>query len=229
MQNPDISWYGLDFNNIDVVTMYGGEPFYMKQSKQLTAELTANPSNKILQYFTNGTILPDDETLSLWKQIKKLILIVSIDGYKEDNDYFRHGSKWDEVESALHYYISEGHKHNWDIRISTLINIYNVDCLDILHNWLINNGINESSVLYNLCIIPQELDIRNLPQEYKNNIIEKYKTINLPEHIKNLVINQLNQQPNISFIASVALSNKLDDIRNQSNPNLELQKYINEY
>ena len=227
LQNPDIDWYNLDFSEIDIVTMYGGEPFYMKQSNQLTNKIKTNPSKKILQYFTNGSILPNTETLDLWKQIRKLILFVSIDGYNTDNDYFRYGSKWKDIEKNLKYYISEGEKYKWDIKISTLINIYNVDRLDILHSWLIDNGIDENAIMYNLCIIPQELDIRNLPQEYKNSIIEKYKTINLPRHIKNLVINQLQQEPIISFIATSAFSKKLDDIRKQSNPNLTLQQYIN--
>ena len=229
LQNPDIDWYNLDFSEIDIVTMYGGEPFYMKQSNQLTNKIKTNPSKKILQYFTNGSILPNTETLDLWKQIRKLILFVSIDGYNTDNDYFRYGSKWKDVKKNLKYYISEGEKYKWDIKISTLINMYNVDRLDILHNWLIDNGIDENAIMYNLCIVPQELDIRNLPQEYKNSIIKKYKTINLPEHIKKLVVGQLQQEPNISFIATSAFSNKLDEIRNQSNTNVELNKYINAY
>ena len=222
LQNPDLSWYELNFNDIDVITMYGGEPFYMKQSKQLTHSIKHSPSNKVLQYFTNGAILPDADTLDLWKNIRKLILFVSIDGYAEENDYFRYGSKWNTIEKNLKYYIAEGEKYGWDIKISTLINIHNVDRLDVLHSWLMEQGINSDAILYNLCIIPLELDIRNLPQEYKDTIIKKYKTINLPPHTKNLVINQLNQEPNISFIAVSAFSKKLDEIRNQINPNINL-------
>ena len=33
----------------------------------------------------------------------------------------------------------------------------------------------------------------------------------VPEHIKKLVVGQLQQEPNISFIATSAFSNKLDD------------------
>ena len=226
LQNPDLSWYELNFNDIDVITMYGGEPFYMKQSDQLTTEIKDYSSNKVLQYFTNGSILPKNETLELWKCIKKLILFISIDGYGTDNDYFRYGSKWNDIEKNLTYYVTEGEKYGWDIKISTLINIHNVDRLDVLHNWLIDQGIKQDAIMYNLCIIPQELDIRNLPQEYKDTIIKRYRTINLPQHIKNLVINQLNQEPSISFIAMSAFNKKLDVIRNQINPNALIAKML---
>ena len=230
LQNSKLDEFGFDFSDIDFITMYGGEPFYMKQNDELT-ELVKNDVNisrKILQYFTNGMILPSDATFEIWKSIKKLHLIVSIDSYGIENDYFRYGSKWNIIEDNLHLYIAESKKYNWELRISTLINIYNVHNLDVLHNWLIDQGIDENNIDYNLAIYPQELDIRNLPQEYKDLILKKYNNIELPQPLINMVTNQLNNEPNIDFIASGAFSNKLDEIRNESNPITELKVYMNE-
>lgn len=232
LQNSKLDEFGFDFDKIDFITMYGGEPFYMKQNNELT-EVIKNDKNKnigdkILQYFTNGMILPSDDTFEMWKKIKKLHLIVSIDSFGEENDYFRHGSKWDVIEENLKLYISESKKYNWELRISTLINIYNVKSLDVLHNWLIDQGIIEGNIDYNLCIYPQELDIRNLPQEYKNSILDKYKSIKLPPMLINMITNQLNSEPNIDFLASSAFSKKLDEIRSETNPITSLQVYMDE-
>ena len=229
LQNSKLYEFGFDFNEIDFITMYGGEPFYMKQNDELTEVISnaQNTNNKILQYFTNGMILPSQETFDLWKKIKKLHLIVSIDSYKEENDYFRHGSKWETIVDNLHLYISESAKYNWELRISTLVNIYNVHKLDVLHSWLVEQGIPSSNIDYNLAIYPQELDIRNLPEDFKEKIVKQYKTINLPVDLKNIVLKQLQLEPNIDFLASVAFSKKLDEIRNQTNPLPELEVYMN--
>ena len=229
LQNSKLNEFGFDFNEIDFITMYGGEPFYMKQNDELT-EMVKNDKHigdKILQYFTNGMILPSDDTFKIWKSIKKLHLIISIDAYGDANDYFRHGSKWDVIATNLKLYISESKKYDWELRISTLINIYNIDTLDVLHNWLITQGIKEQNIDYNLCIYPQELDIRNLPQEYKDSVLDKYRTIKLPSVLINMVTNQLNSESNIDFIASSAFSRKLDEMRGEVNPIESLKVYMN--
>ena len=229
LQNSKLDDFGFNFSEIEFITMYGGEPFYMKQNDELSSLLIDSKTvgEKILQYFTNGMILPSQETFELWKKIKKLHLIVSIDSYSKENDYFRHGSKWETIVDNLHLYIKESTNQNWELRISTLINIYNVHKLDVLHNWLVMQGIPSSNIDYNLAIYPQELDTRNLPSKFKEDVIAKYKTINLPINLKNMVIEHIQLEPNIDFLASAAFSNKLDEIRNQENPLPELKVYMN--
>ena len=211
--------------------MFGGEPLLMKQHNELVDFINSrvNVENKILQYYTNGTVYPSESAINAWSKIKKLQLFISIDGYEEVNDYFRHGSEWQIIKNNIKRFINGSKKYsNWELRISTLINIYNVEKLDVLHNWLIQEQVKESNINYNLCIYPQELDIRNLPAEYKETILKKYKTINIPKNIIDTVVNHINLEPTISFIASSAFSNKLDEIRNETNPINTLKLYMNE-
>jgi MoaA/NifB/PqqE/SkfB family radical SAM enzyme len=228
LQNPKLNDFGIDFNEINFITMYGGEPFYMKQNNELTAllEIDENISEKILQYFTNGMILPSNETLEVWKKVKKLQLIVSIDSYSDENDYFRYGSKWEIINKNLQYYITESKKYDWELRISTLINIYNVKNLDILHNWLLDQGIKVNNIDYNLCVYPPELDIKNLPKEYKDEVIQIYENISLPSQVRQLITTHIQSEPVIDFIAVSAFSNKLDEIRSQKNPIIDLKIHI---
>ena len=229
--NNDLDAFGIDWKKIRFITMFGGEPLLMKQHNELVDFINSrvNVENKILQYYTNGTVYPSESAINAWSKIKKLQLFISIDGYEEVNDYFRHGSEWQIIKNNIKRFINGSKKYsNWELRISTLINIYNVEKLDVLHNWLIQEQVKESNINYNLCIYPQELDIRNLPAEYKETILKKYKTINIPKNIIDTVVNHINLEPTISFIASSAFSNKLDEIRNETNPINTLKLYMNE-
>lgn len=228
LHNQDLHTFGIDFNAVNFITMYGGEPLIMKQNEQLMDYLIHcnNINKRILQYYTNAMQMPSNKTLDVWKKIRKLELLLSIDGYKELNDYFRSGSNWAIIEQNIHSYVRYSKEYNWILKTMTVISIYNVKHLNKLHNWLKGIGFSDNCITYNLCVVPPELDIRNLPQEYKDSISNYYKTVDLPDNIKDLVLTHLMSEPNISFIAASAFSKKLDKLRGQENPALELQKYI---
>ena len=228
LYDDNLSTFNINFEDIEFITMYGGEPLIMKQNDQLADILLSTPnlSNKILQYYTNGTIMVNSKILELWKKVRYLHLNVSIDDYGEYNDYFRFGSKWDDVQNNLKQYIKYKNKYGWQLSIATVINIHNVEHLDLLYNFLIDMGINSSQITYNLCIIPEELDIRNLPDEYKELIINKYKTLDIPENLKYLVLKHIKLPSRISNLAVSAFNKKLNELRNQETPNTHLKKFL---
>jgi len=210
--------------------MFGGEPLIMKQNQQLldSIEKEGITDNLILQYFTNGTVMPDSDILTIWKKLRKLQLIVSVDAYGKENDYFRYGSDWKNVSTNIKKFYTYSKEYDWDMSTNTLINIYNVNRLEKLHKWLLGVGLEESKIVYNLCIYPQELDIRNLPKEYKKLVSENISKSELPLDLKKLIKEQLKMEPNISFIAAKGFSNKLDEMRNQENPISELKVFMND-
>jgi MoaA/NifB/PqqE/SkfB family radical SAM enzyme len=228
LHDDDLFKFDLGLSNMNFITMFGGEPLIMKQNDQLMDLLNNSKdiNNKILQYYTNATILPNKKTLGVWKKIKKLQLFISIDGYGAHNDYFRHGSKWDIVSKNITVFQNYASKYNWDVKTTTVINIYNVRNLNLLHNWLCEMGLDNNQITYNLCIYPQELDIRNLPAGYKEKIVSEYKNLDIPTNLKDLVLGHLQSEPTIDFLAVSAFSNKLDEIRKQSNPLPELKVYM---
>ena len=123
-------------------------------------------------------------------------------------------------------YIKYKNKYGWQLSIATVINIHNVEHLDLLYNFLIDMGINSSQITYNLCIIPEELDIRNLPDEYKELIINKYKTLDISENLKYLVLKHIKLPSRISNLAVSAFNKKLNELRNQETPNTHLKKFL---
>jgi len=230
LYDKDLNEFNIDFKKTKLITMFGDEPLYMKQNDQLMDSLIKEDTveETILQYYTNGTILPNTKTLDVWKKLKKLQLFISIDAYGTENDYFRNGSDWKTVEKNVLKFIDYANQYSWELGTNTLINIYNIDRLEVLHNWLLDIGIKEEKIVYNLAIYPQELDIRNLPEDYKKQLIEKVKKTPLHKDLIKLVVEQLKSEPNISFIATKGFSNKLDELRNQTNPFEPLKVFMND-
>lgn len=230
LYDKELDKFNIDFKKLKFITMFGGEPLIMKQNQQLldSIEKEGITDNLILQYFTNGTVMPDSDILTIWKKLRKLQLIVSVDAYGKENDYFRYGSDWKNVSTNIKKFYTYSKEYDWDMSTNTLINIYNVNRLEKLHKWLLGVGLEESKIVYNLCIYPQELDIRNLPKEYKKLVSENISKSELPLDLKKLIKEQLKMEPNISFIAAKGFSNKLDEMRNQENPISELKVFMND-
>ena len=45
--------------------------------------------------------IPNDLSGEDWKKFKKVILVASIDGYKDINEYIRFPSKWSAIEKNI--------------------------------------------------------------------------------------------------------------------------------
>jgi hypothetical protein len=150
----------------------------------------------------------------------------SVDDYGKYNDYFRHGSDWKILRKNLLKYIDLSKKFDMELRVSTVINIYNVGRLDVLYNWLIEVGIKESNIMFNMLHQPRELCIKNLPIDYKKILIERYKYIDLPYTVKTIILKHLKDKSNIPFNDVVSFATKLDDIREQINPVKELRNIM---
>ena len=92
-----------DSNNIRNMIIAGGEPFYIKEQKELIKKLVeAGTSHNIeIAYHTNGTIY-DQELVDLWENFKQITLYFSLDSYKPINRYLRYPSYFDTIEKNLH-------------------------------------------------------------------------------------------------------------------------------
>ena len=218
----------LKIYDIDYIRYLGGEPFLMKQTEEYIDYLlkTEDIDKKILYYITNGSVFPKKKIVNAWKKIKKLVIMFSVDDYGKYNDYFRHGSDWKILRKNLLKYIDLSKKFDMELRVSTVINIYNVGRLDVLYNWLIEVGIKESNIMLNVLHQPREMCIRNLPIDYKKILIERYKYIDLPYTVKTVILKHLKDKSNTPFNDVVSHANKLDGIRGQTNPVKELRNIM---
>jgi hypothetical protein len=74
--------------------------------------------------------------LEIWNQFKSGWLGVSIDAYREENEYIRHGSKWSNIEQNLKMIKRLG--PHWKKLITTTVMSYNVCTLDKIISWYIS-------------------------------------------------------------------------------------------
>ena len=75
----------------------GGEPFINPFINDFLKEIRKDAE---LSFNTNGTTLPDS-TLELLQNRPNVIINISIDGIGEHNNYIRHGSTWQDIETNV--------------------------------------------------------------------------------------------------------------------------------
>lgn len=85
----------------DAVEIYllGGEPFYMKSAYKLLDNISKrkfNRENTRIIINTNAIVKKDNKLLEVLTRFNLLYFIISLDGYKDVNEYIRFPTKWDE-------------------------------------------------------------------------------------------------------------------------------------
>ena len=93
----DWDWLYAHASGLKRVFIAGGEPFFMKESRDFLQHLVdANfSSNIILEITTNATII-DDKLISLLGLFKDNCITISLDGVNDVNYIIRYPTNWDE-------------------------------------------------------------------------------------------------------------------------------------
>ena len=135
---PDLDFYQIDqLVNLHHIKMLGGEPFLSKQHKRLLQRIPL--AQMYLEYVTNGSIWPDDEVVEMWKQVRRLRFIVSLDDIYEPFEYFRTDGDFATVERTFAH-INELQKHrSVEPNIHCVINVLNMYRLDQIVEYLLTN------------------------------------------------------------------------------------------
>jgi sulfatase maturation enzyme AslB (radical SAM superfamily) len=175
---------------------------------------------------TNGMVKPSRNLLEILMKCKSLSIWISIDAYGKLNDYLRKNSQFDTIIDNLDFFYSLIERRPnklTTIGVGTTVNVYNVNKLQELDNFLKNRYPNlslDKSILHN----PDYLRISCLPAEYKDKI--RHTVNDYPEILKFLNIDDSEY-----FDEFIFYHNKVDNIRQESleDLNLELLKFINSY
>lgn len=220
------NYLNIDFNNIETIKFYGGEPFYSPKCKEFCKYLTENIDLQKLEIvtFSNCTVLPSEEILKVLTDCKSLTLLLSIDGYGKFNEYFRSGSDWNSVVKSLDYYTQLANKRTGktELIINTTVNIYNANLLQEFDTFIQENyphiKLQKSALSY-----PEYLSVANLPKEYKM-LLEPYLK-NYPD-----ILSFMNQDENTKmFDYFLYFHHSLDKLRNENIDNILLTNFINKY
>jgi len=122
--------YTMQYSNFDIVQVEnveklyvaGGEPTAMPDFYQFLRKCI-NQQTTDFEFFVNtNAVKISNLVLDLGKQFSNLQYIISIDGYKDANDYARWRSKWHTVIENVHKLQNNGHK----IHFNTTLSLYTV-------------------------------------------------------------------------------------------------------
>ena len=231
-RTKDDLYLSLDCSNLKEIHFFGGEPLVSPLMEPFCEKLLkeADFENLDIRITTNCTLTPGPNLEQVFLKCKKLTLTLSIDAHGKLNDYFRHGSNFDKVTEVVTYFYNLAHvqrkNKETEITTNTAINLYNVNMLDDLENWLAKHfpGL---IMIKSFVHSPPFLSIQNTPQEYKAELTEILQS--KKDYAE--VIAYLNGEGEDMFPHFVNFHNKLDEIRNESLAGLNplLEKYIEKY
>lgn len=238
--NSEMFWIQLERNICNMAHVYfaGGEPMLIERHYNFLQKCidSGYANNIVLEYNTNGTTFPS-RVLKLWEQFKEVRLGISIDGMGSVLEYQRHPVKWSKILKNLQ--IVDNLPDNIKAWIAFTVTVYNVDHMIDFMKWKIEDSnfkkINNSSIkpilTHHVCHQPHHLNIRVLPQEYKEEITKKFddfitwvenkkldkKYLYAAKGIRNGVCNYMNNESYYDewWLYFIEYTKNLDSIRDE--------------
>ena len=238
--NSEMFWTQLERNiqYMEHVYFAGGEPMLIERHYEFLQKCidSGYAENIMLEYNTNGTTLPP-RVVNLWKKFKEVRLGVSVDGMGAVLEYQRHPVKWTKVLKNLN--TIDKLPKNIKAWIAFTVTAYNVEHMIDFMKWKIqesgwtkiNNSAIKPFVTYHVAHNPPHLNIRVLPDRYKDRITQQFdnfiqwcedenldkKYIIAAQGIKNGVCSYMNNESyyNTHWKEFIEYSFSLDKIRGE--------------
>lgn len=220
----DVDKFDVDVSELEEIKIVGGEPMMAKQHDQFLQKLFAEHldlSKVKITYYTNTTVLPSKTVLELWKHIGEIELNFSIDGVGKINEYQRPGHKWETIESNVEFYKNLAIEYgNITLGVHCAITTLTIGNIHEVIEWYqstINSKLKNFS--YDFVDYPQHLNIVNLNDRWKENLIKYIQSSVQVEKVKDSLIryiemDQLIEQP-ITVSAVRLKERNLDEYFNQ--------------
>lgn len=125
----------LDLSDVRRVYFNGGEPLMSHDHTQIMQALQdVGVLNQCeIAYNTNGTVMPDQNCLDLWKEARLIRIFVSIDAIEGAFEFIRWPAKWTAILNFLSFLKSQS--FNIIIDITCTLGIHNIFSLHKLHAW----------------------------------------------------------------------------------------------
>jgi sulfatase maturation enzyme AslB (radical SAM superfamily) len=148
--------------------------------KELTKIKNANKLHLLhLSFNSNMTIELCNELVDLMSQTKHSLISCSIDGVGKVNDYIRSDSVWEEIDHNMKLLsIISKRCNNFSFNVHAVYNVFNAHCFDEITTW---GRQYTEDVTLTIQMSPDFQDARNLPDDYKFELIEKYS-----DHLRNI-------------------------------------------
>jgi hypothetical protein len=185
------SWSALDLTYVTQIHFDGGEPLLNTDNLQILQHLEqiGQIEQVTLNYSTNGTIWPCDETIRLWAKCKWVRLFFSLDGIGSTFEYTRYPAKWDLVTHNMKKF-QELIGPCILLEANAIVGIHNIFNMPDFFEWWQKNlqfgNQGDPSQIFVRTIEPSSvggrvLDLKYLPIELKDTAVNMLQSLsNLP-------------------------------------------------
>lgn len=173
-------------SNLSEVMLAGGEPLYHDKHYKFIESLLPNATNIVLSYNSNLTTLEykGKNILDLWKNFKRVLLRVSIDGDKDCYQYVRVHNDLDNVERNIAQVIELS---NTKVNATCTTSLLNITRLTSIAEYFLSLGayFHTSIVQY-----PRALNPKLLPKALKEKVTREWAEwtadidANVAKHLK---------------------------------------------
>jgi len=216
IQNKDSLSIYIDYitNNFDLskvqrIKFFGGEPLFTDTHLKVL-QLLPNPEQCEIWYTTNGSILPGQNVLDIWKQFKLVFFEASLDGIDSKFNYIRWPLQWRKVSNNLLELKDQG-PVNLLFRINHTLNPFNIFYYDELDDWIRNNlSSNRLGDLTEINIHPcwGKWDLAKTPISLRDEINKKYSNSIVSRILSNTSV--------LDYKSIIDFTKKYDDKRKVS-------------
>jgi len=174
--DESIVWEELEkvIPNVKSLDIYGGEPMLMKKQWDILEKCIQKgyATNQQMSFNTNGTII-NDKYVQILTSFKHCRVGFSIDGVGPRFNYLRYYGEWDIVNQNVKSWLEKTKhiaKYKLMFEVACTVSILNVLYIYEVADFTIENGLNlYVAFVHN----PRHLHIGNIPNEFKDIIIEK--------------------------------------------------------
>jgi sulfatase maturation enzyme AslB (radical SAM superfamily) len=179
----DIPFWNDLYKNIpstSVMEFFGGEPLYQKQHDDIMRKCVESGAaeNIHVHYNTNGTILNEKLLREYWPKFKFVSIMFSIDGVGKRFNYMRNPAQWQTVADNIKRW-QDLSADNMKLELCPTSNLMSYYYMDELLEWADSIGM---PVWLNLLHGPSHFNIKNYPNEVKQELLNKHTTRRFEMH-----------------------------------------------
>lgn len=162
-----------NLDHVQRIHFAGGEPLIVDEHYQILKLLKeAGRSDVHISYNTNLSTLKykDYDVLDLWNYFTNVGISVSIDAVEEKNDYIRYGNNWKNFTEHCRCLVKNP---NWHVSFHPTLQVLNVAEVPKMYEYVNSFGDPTFHLDWgNFLDHPEELDIRRLPVEVRQKIVD---------------------------------------------------------
>lgn len=179
-ENLQFKWHEVNFEelkNLKTLKITGGEPFlspdFVKFVNYLD-DLQLTPNIEI-EIFTNATVMPKPSIIEKLTRFKRLNLVMSIDGFREQNHYIRHPSDWQQIEDVARVWrFASIDQPNMELQCAVTISLYNIFSVFDVIRWCKENS-TKIAYLIQIATEPLPISLYHIPQHTADRLAEEFE------------------------------------------------------